>query len=141
MAADATLPLQAAIVAAVAADNTLGALGIDTVYDHVPDHLTDDATANVPPYCSFGPFIVNPWNTQGRLGSEAIIQIDTWSRERGRVKLAQIMSAMRTLLERQDLILSGTNYAAGWLALQQVMKDPDGVTMHGVQQFRFLTAD
>ena len=136
MAADAALELQAAINTAVSGSAALAALGIATVYDHVPDHVSAD---NFAPYCNFGPVFAQPDNTNGVLGQETMVQIDTWSRERGRVRVLQIMAALRTLLERSSLAVTGQQYVACWLESAQAMTDPDGVTAHGVQTFRFLT--
>lgn len=135
MGGDATLPLQAAIVSAVKADPAMTALGVTTVQDSVPDRIADLSGALV----SFGPMFSTPEDTHGTLGQETIVQIDVYSRQRGRVLVHQILDALNNLLHRSRLTVSGHDTVSGWRVLHRVVIDGDHVTCHGLSQFRFQT--
>lgn len=127
----ASLEIQKAIVAAVVADGALGALIGDRIYDRVPDSA-------VPPYVNFGVTFADVYDGQEFDGTEVMVMLHTWSRDHGRVECEQIMDGLRALLHEQTLTLETKTFTLGRLADQRTMQDPDGVTTHGVQRFRFI---
>lgn len=130
MAGDSTLPIQAAIVAALKA--ALPALVGSRVYDRPPQDVAF-------PYVSLGAETLVPWEAQEMEGVEIDWQIDTWSRAGGRVECRQIMQAIREALHEQELAIVGHAFVRGRLQLQLTLDDPDGETVHGVQRFTFIT--
>lgn len=134
--ADAALPLRAAINVAVAADAPLTALGVTLVRDHVPDHTDID---NFSPYACFTGTTARPWNANGVLGQETIIEITTFTRERGTVTAHRIAAAMRACLERAALTVTGHAFVACWFENLDIEPMGDGVTAYAAQSFRFIT--
>lgn len=132
MVGDSTLPVRAAIVAALRADAAVGAIMGDRIYSRAPD-------AVVFPYSSFGPVIGEPWEGATLSGWEQSAQIDTWSRQPGGVEALSAMAAIGAALHRAPLAVAGHEFVLINLELQTLMNDPDGVTTHGVQRFRILT--
>lgn len=130
--ADSTLPVQAAIVAALKADAGVAALVGGRVYDRAPE----DAAF---PYLSIGPEIAQPFEAQALDGWEMSLQLDAWSRKPGRVECRQIMAASYAALHDAALSVAGEHLVMVVLELQLTMDDPDGVTTHGVQKFRIIT--
>jgi len=130
--ADSTLALQEAIVAALKASSPIGSLIADRVYDRPPQDV-------VFPYISLGPEQAEPFDAQLLDGWDVSLQIDTWSRKPGRVEARQIMTAIAGALHDQPLAVSGHAFVMGRMTMQTTMNDPDGVTVHGVQKFRFIT--
>lgn len=132
MAADSTLALQAAIVAALKADDGVTTQIAGRVYDRAPESVEF-------PYVSIGGETSLPWEAQNLDGWDVTIQIDTWSREPGRVEARQIMSEIASALHNVALTVNGHALVMAVLEFQGAMGDPDGITTHGVQRFRFVT--
>lgn len=132
MAGDATLPLQAALVATLKGAAAVSAFVGARVYDRAPQDVTF-------PYISLGAEIASIFDAADIDGREIEWQIDTWSRKAGRVETRQIMTAIADALHDQALAVSGHAFVMGRMTMQTTMDDPDGVTVHGVQKFRFIT--
>lgn len=132
MAADSTLPLQAAIVAALKADGGFSALVSGRVHDRTPEGV-------VFPYVSLGVEQGEPFDAAAMAGWDVSWQIDTWSRKPGKVEARQIMAAVNAALHEATLTVDGHQFIRGVLEFQTALSDPDGLTTHGVQRFRFIT--
>ena len=134
---DASLEMQAAIVARLKADAPLRALIGDRVYDHVP--RTADGKVNaVYPYVSFGPeqVLADGWDCQE--SSEIVLQIDAWSRAVGFPEVKKIAEAVRRALHEEDLQLSVNALVSLEFENRRVMRDPDGATSHAAMTFRAI---
>lgn len=129
---DSSLPVQAAIVAALEADAGVAALVGARIYDRVPE-------ATVFPYVSLGPETGDPFDAAAMSGWDATIQIDTWSRKGGRVEAKTIMAAISARLHRGALNVTGHALVFLLLEFQTVLDGGDGETVHGVQRFGFRT--
>lgn len=129
--ADNTLEVQKAIVAVLRADATFGGLAGDRIYDHAPDDVAF-------PFVGFGPFLAEAYDGQAFDGWELVVELHTWSRKRGRVECQQIMSAIEAVLHEQTLTLDTATFSLGRLLDQRTLQDPDGITHHGIQRFRFI---
>ena len=129
---DNTLEIQNAIVAALVADAGFGAICEDRIYDRPPQDVDF-------PYAEFGPFNGEPYDGQAFDGWESFIEIHSWSRKWGRVECQQIMAAIEAVLHEEQLTLDSASFSLGRLVDQRTLEDPDGITTHGVQRFRFIT--
>lgn len=122
-----SLELQAAIVSAVEGDAVIMAL-ISGIYDRVPDSPWGEALG----YVSFG-----PEDTVTQSGCvdlhDVSVQLDVWSRRVGRVHCKQILHELRRIM---DAIATVENPIVGvGEPVEQVLRDPDGLTMHGVLRY------
>lgn len=124
------LELQAAIVAAVQADTALMAL-INGIYDRVPS----DPWGSVQGYISFGP---EDTITQTDCVDfyDISIQLDVWSRQPGRVHCKQILHELRRVMETVETTENPIVDIGD--PSEQIMRDPDGLTTHGVLQYTVL---
>lgn len=111
--------------ASTALTSTLGA----AVYDHVP------AGARMP-YVVVGETTAVARDTMGRTGRDVTMQIHVWSEYPGRKQIAEIQARVDTLLDRWAPGVSGWYGTQMLLEYSETMRDPDGVTRHGVQRFR-----
>ena len=125
---DPTLPLTAAIVSALTTSSP-------PVLAHIYDKVTPAATF---PYVSIGPIQVIPDKADCIDGTEVFIQLDIWSQTASSVEEKQISAAIVAALDDQDLTVSG--YRAVIFQLQDInhLRDPDGLTWHGVLNMRAL---
>lgn len=128
--ADASLPLQKAIVAALKAASTPAA-------GRVFDAISPSAAK---PYISLGPFDVLTEQADEYEGSETTIQIDAWSAGPGSVEVKQLGRAIRAALHNATLTLE-ENQRLVSLTVEQIryLRDPDGITQHAAVTVRALT--
>lgn len=128
--------LQRAIYDKLAGDVSLMAL-IDGVYADVQQPL--DAGSNVPfPYVTIGSDNLAPWDSKTFLGTEALCQIDIWSRTNNFLEAKSIGSAITNALHHQPLTISGASHVMTVQQSSVYSKDPDGHTKRGLLMFRVL---
>lgn len=118
--------IQQAVFDRLASDSSL------TVYDHVPE----DAAF---PYVVIGEDTHVPFDTDDSLGAESTVTIHVWSRYRGKKEAKEIQGIIYDALTRQELTIDGYDLITIEFEYSDVLLDPDGITRHGVQRFRFLT--
>lgn len=125
-----SVELQAAIVALLRGDAGVMAL-VNGVYDRVPNEPWGEELA----YISFGSEdVVSDFG--GCIEVQNIsLQIDIWSRKVGRVHCKQIMHEVRRAM--RGLALVENPIVADADPFQQVLRDPDGLTTHGILRYEF----
>lgn len=122
---DAILPTQGALYNALVTATGIG------VYDNVPQETN-------PPYVVMGEPIATEYDTDGYNGINILWPIHVYSEQRGRKETLEIQAQIYSALHRAELVVSGYNFIGSTQESVTVLNDPDGVTRHGVQQFRFL---
>lgn len=133
----ASLELQTAIYAKLVADSAVTALATGGIFDHVPQ--TDDGKPlKGYPYIVIGDERVLADNTDDSAGSEHDVQIDVWSEYRGHKEVKQILSAIHTALHRQPLTVADATFVNCEYETSDFFPEPDGLTHHGIIQFRVL---
>lgn len=114
------------------------------IYDRVPEKkaggvLVPDVTS---PYISFGPVTVTPEDADCIDALEITFQIDVWSwgalEAHGSVQTRKILGEVRKALHRAPLVLTTNALVSITAGLNQILRDSDGVTNHGVIQFTAL---
>jgi hypothetical protein len=128
----ATLALQKAIYAALVADEGVGVLIGDRIYDIAPRNAAF-------PYVTLGRVSEIDWSTGTEDGAEHRLTLDVWSRQHGKSECHAIAAAIRTALNDAALPLDG--HALVGLRCQSIdtQRDPDGITFHGVMRFQAVT--
>ena len=131
--ADASLPLQKAIVARLKTDAAMIALVAGRVYDNVPPGATK-------PYVSVGPFDALTISADEYEGSETTLQFDGWAPGPESTQVKQLGRAMRAALHEADLALD-ENQRLQFLVVDAVryLLEPDGMTQHAVVTLRART--
>lgn len=130
--ADASLPLQKAIVAALKGSAELAAIVGTRVYDKVPA----DAKK---PYVSLGPEQVMPDLADEYEGAHDRFQVDGWSAERGRVEAKAIGAAIHAALHDAALTVDGHRLVNLQIEQTRYLVDADGITQHAVLIFTATT--
>lgn len=129
---EATLPLQAAVVAALKAHAPLTALVGAKVFDRVPAGTTA-------PYCTVSGWQEIEDGTDCSDASEVFFDIQAFSTAVGRPQAAQIAGAVKDSLHRL------TPATAGWAETEisyrstQYFTESDGITTRAVVNFNALT--
>lgn len=133
--ADRTVELFTGLYAALASNPALTALiGIDRVYDAVP--------AGAPaPYVSIGD--ATAVDVSGVLvdAQEHTITVHCWSETPSTLEVKQIVAAVRAALHEQTIALPAGQCRNIRCEYHETLRDPDGVTHHGVMRFRAVTHD
>ena len=109
--------------------NTLGA----AVFDDVPD-----TQAVSFPYVQIGEDTATDYSTKDVTGTETVINLHVWSRYRGSKETKQVMDRGHTLLHDSNLTVTGHNLINMRFEFGDVIRDPDGITRHGVMRFRAI---
>lgn len=133
MSVSAETALQQAIYTALTGNASLMA-AITGVHDSV-----GEATGF--PYVTIGDGTAIPWDTKTSDGQEHTVTIHTWTQYRGRKQTKEIMDLVYSVLHNSALTVVGHQTVLCQFDFSETLKDPDGVTHHGVQRFRVLTED
>lgn len=102
------------------------------VYDEVVE-------GNSYPFITLGEETAIDYSTNNLVGAETTINIHIWSRYKGSKQTKEIMDKVHDLLHDVSLTVSGVNLINLRFEYSDIMRDPDGITRHGVMRFRAIT--
>jgi hypothetical protein len=130
--------LQRAIFEALTGDAYMMTL-VNGVYDFVPAARADIAGREADPwgavqgYISFGPMDVTNDNAECLESGHYTVQLDAWSRQKTSVHCRKIVDQVRRILDGTSFDLPTGNALVGLtIEAWRFMRDPDGLTTHGV---------
>ncbi len=102
------------------------------VYDEVVE-------GNSYPFITLGEETAIDYSTNNLVGAETTINVHIWSRYKGSKQTKEIMDKVHDLLHDVSLTVSGVNLINLRFEYSDIMRDPDGITRHGVMRFRAIT--
>ena len=102
------------------------------VYDEVVE-------GNSYPFITLGEETAIDYSTNNLVGAETTINIHVWSRYKGSKETKEILDKIHDLLHDVSLTVSGVNLINLRFEFSDIMRDPDGITRHGVIRFRAIT--
>ena len=123
--------LQSSIYSTLSNDNNLTQVLGAGVYDEV----TEGATY---PFVALGEETAVDYSTKDLVGGETTVNIHIWSQYKGSKETKNIMDKIHDLLHDSNLTVSGFNLINLRFEYSDIMRDPDGVTRHGVMRFRAI---
>ena len=123
--------LQTTIYSTLSGDNTL----TNTLGAGVFDEVLENATY---PFVSLGEETAIDYSTKDLNGGEYTINIHVWSQYKGSKQTKEIMDRIHDLLHDSSLSVSGFNLANLRFEFSDILRDPDGITRHGVMRFRAI---
>ena len=127
----AQFALQSKIFTTLNTDNTLTSTLGANVFDDVPEETAF-------PLVVLGEDTTVDFSTKDLIGSETTINIDVFSRYRGSKETKEIMDRIHSLLHDSSLTVSGVNLINLRFEFSDVIRDPDGITRHGIMSFRAI---
>ena len=133
-----SLALQKALYDALRADPEIAALVAGRIYDEVPRGPGNDVRAQKP-YISFGEDQVLADKAECLDGAEVFLTVDVWSAGPGDVEVKRITAAVKAAIDGSDLALVGHRLNLIEFETARHLREPDGITRHGVVTFRALT--
>lgn len=110
------------------------AYGVSAIFTDVPQ-VADSEAPGAFPYLTYSASIA-PFATDDLTGGSAVIQIDIWSRNASQLANAALADAVIGVMDRQALSVTG-HITTEFESLSWV-RDPDGLTLHGIALFRSL---
>lgn len=127
-----SMALQLALRDALMADPAVALLVDDRVFDNAPP----DAPA---PYLSFGPSDWVEDDADCIVAREETVQIDAWSRMQGsKASAKDLCDAVFDALHLEQVDLGTAAVASLYVERVRVLRDPDGITAHGVVTVRAM---
>jgi len=123
------------VYSALIGNSTLMGLVNNSIYDHVPDKEGF-------PFIAIGELI----QTEANTGSpeqqvEASLTLHSYSRYDGRDQTHQIQEEINKTLHRANLVSSGVQFISVDHVQSQSFVDADGITRHGVMEFKILITE
>ncbi len=106
------------------------------VYDRVP--MKDGNVTATFPYVSFGPGNVVDDYAECIEGETHTIQLDVWSRAVGQSECKNLVDGIRKALNRSQPELSDNAVVGINIPICQIVRDPDGLTTHGIIQVEIM---
>jgi hypothetical protein len=123
--------LQSTIYSALNNDNTL----TSTLGAGVFDEVTEGTTY---PFVAIGEDTATDFGTKTEDGGQFTINIHVWSQYTGSKETKNIMDRIHDLLHDSNLSVTGFNLVNLRFEFSDILRDPDGITRHGVMRFRAI---
>jgi hypothetical protein len=126
-----------AIIAALKADVALSALlttyaASPAVFTHVPQDLESY------PYVVLYDAGMDSEDNDSYLGFEGTINIHSWSDARDMAVIGNIQKSIYDVLHLAELTMTGYVVPEIHQEFSTILRDPDGITLHGVQRYKIL---
>lgn len=131
MAESAALELQRALYEALTGDAALMA-AIAGVWDHVPE------TAQRP-YVVIGESFLRDWSMKGLAGHEHRLTLHAYSQAAGQSQTHVLLAHIGRILAAASLHMPTHHLVGLWPLSSRVLKPGDGLSHHGIAEFRALT--
>lgn len=128
--------LQDAIYTQLNGDSAITSV-VKGIYDN-HRQVSDPSNNDLFPLITIGDDDLNTFDTDTELGTDAVVTVHTWTRDEHFYGCKLIQDMIYQSLHRATITISDSILIDCFAELQTVARDPDGVTIHGVQQFRVL---
>lgn len=127
-----------ATIAALKADATLTGIlstyaGQPSVFTHVPQDLGDAY-----PWVTIYGAESNQFDNDATLGFEGTITVHSWDDTRDMGVINNIKKAIYDVLHNNSLTYNGYCNVEFAQEFTTTLRDPGGITLHGVQRFKFI---
>ena len=102
------------------------------VFTHVPQEL------ETYPYVVLFDSGMDSEDNDSYLGFEGVFNIHSWSDQRDMAVIGNIQKAIYDVLHHADLTMTGYTVPEIHQEFSTILRDPDGITLHGVQRYKIL---
>jgi len=123
--------LQTAVYARLSSDSNLTSTLGSGVYDEVPQ-------GSAYPFVQIGDDSTMDYSTKDVAGSETTLSLHVWSQDHGSKQTKDIIDRVHTLLHDANLSVTGFNFINIRMEFSDIIRDPDGITRHGIMRFRAI---
>lgn len=129
---DPSYDIQQSIVAALKGSTDLSAIVGVQVFDRIDP-------AKKPPYVNVSGASFVPELGESTDAGQSYIEVHGWSEKPGFSEVYKIGAAVISALHDAELVVGGRPVQSILLETARYLRDPDGVTSHGVFSFNILT--
>lgn len=126
--------VNAAVWARLDGDATLDTLAPGGIHDESPQ-------PPVYPWVQIGETVATKDAVFERDGRNVLQRLHVWSQYAGSKECADIMARIGDLLDEYELAVSGGTVESCEVEQTQILRDPDGITRHGVIDLRVRVAE
>lgn len=91
------------------------------------------------PYVTIGEFIGEQFDTLGEQALDLELTVHVWSRQAGMQECQELMTRVKDTLDRKRLPATGFQWVDTIWEYAQTLREPDGITRHGILRFRIPT--
>jgi len=102
------------------------------IFTHVPQDL------KTYPYVVLFESEMTSENNDSYLGFEGVFSLHVWSDERDMAVIGNIQKAIYDVLNHAELTMTGYDVPEIHQEFSTILRDPDGITLHGVQRYKIL---
>lgn len=125
-------------IAALKADATLAGLlssyaGSPSVFTHVPQDLGESY-----PWVTIYSVESNQFDNDATLGFDCSMTVHSWDDSRDMGNIETIKKAIYDVLHNNTLTFDGYCSVEYCQEFSTTLRDPDGITLHGVQRFNII---
>lgn len=106
--------------------------GDPAVFAHVPQSMNEH------PYVVLYDFDLSPDDTMITNYFDGTFSIHSWSDQPDLAIIGDIQKSVYDALHKKDLIMSNYYTTDMHQEFETILRDPDGITIHGVQRFRLI---
>ena len=115
------------------------ALNVSAVTSDLSCGVFDDVPQNASyPYIALGEETAVDFSVKDIQGGDLTVNIHVWSQYKGSKETKQIMDKIHDLLHNINLSVTGFKLINLRFEFSDIMRDPDGITRHGVMRFRAI---
>ena len=115
------------------------ALNVSAVTSDLSCGVFDDVPQNASyPYIALGEETAVDFSVKDIQGGDLTVNIHVWSQYKGSKETKQIMDKIHDLHHNINLSVTGFNLINLRFEFSDIMRDPDGITRHGVMRFRAI---
>jgi len=101
--------------------------------------IVDDVPSGTAyPFISIGEARSTDYDTKTEDGGEITVELHFWSQYKGSKEVKQMMDRVHSLLHNSNLSVSGFNLINLRFDYSDILRDPDGITRHGVMRYRAI---
>ena len=105
---------------------------VPAVFTHTPQDFSGY------PYIVVKDILLNGNDNDADLGFEGVINIHTWSDKRDLLFVGNLQKAIYDALHHFDMPMAGYDTVEMHQEYSNILLDPDGITMHGIQRYRII---
>jgi hypothetical protein len=107
------------------------------IFSDVPD-AADGQPDNGFPYVIIGNDTITEFATKDKVGGNALVQVDAYSRSTSKLEIKTIADAVDARLRRQALTITGATHITTELESATITRDEDGRTMRALLIYRVI---
>jgi len=114
--------------------------GVKGIYDN-PTQVTDPGNNALFPFITISEATASEWDDDTYTGFDTQAVIHVWSRAHHTLEAKSIQKAIYNALHRYELSITGSTLITCEHQTSSTVRDPDGVTIHGISQYRIISTN